>query len=126
MDADTPPAEAEAALEKKKKLTIKERIRKDWPPPRIRIMESCQPHYTAFHLKNIFITFREQPVLKSATWGVQTGDWIGLVGANGVGKTTYLWILAGELEPMVGDVEKSHKDLGVAMLRQEFTDWSFP
>jgi len=61
-------------------------------------------------------------VLKSATWGVQTGDRIGLVGANGAGKTTQLRILAGELEPTAGDVVKSSKDLRVAMLRQEFVD----
>jgi len=85
-------------------------------------MESSQPDYTAMRLENIAITFRDQPVLKSATWGVQTGDRIGLVGANGAGKTTQLRILAGELEPTAGDVVKSHKDLRVAMLRQEFID----
>ena len=104
------------------KLTAEERIRKDRPPPRIRIMESSQPDYTALRLENIAITFRDQPVLSSATWGVQTGDRIGLVGANGAGKTTQLRILAGELEPTAGDVIKSHKDLRVAMLRQEFVD----
>ena len=85
-------------------------------------MESSQPDYTALRLENIAITFRDQPVLQSATWGVQTGDRIGLVGANGAGKTTQLRILAGELEPTAGDVVKSHKDLRVAMLRQEFID----
>lgn len=74
--ADAPPA-------KKEKLTMEERIRKERPPPRIRVMESSQPDYTALRLENIAITFRDQPVLKSATWGVQTGDRIGLVGANG-------------------------------------------
>lgn len=107
---------------KKDRLTAEERIRKERPPPRIRVMESSQPDYTAMRLENIAITFRDQPVLKSATWGVQTGDRIGLVGANGAGKTTQLRILAGELEPTAGDVVKSHKDLRVAMLRQEFID----
>ncbi|KAL7537349.1 hypothetical protein ACHAXR_007755 [Thalassiosira sp. AJA248-18] len=85
-------------------------------------MESSQPDYSALRLENIAITFRDQPVLKSATWGVQTGDRIGLVGANGAGKTTQLRIMAGELEPTAGDVVKSNKDLRVAMLRQEFID----
>lgn len=107
---------------KKNALTAEERIRKERPPPRIRIMESSQPDYAALRLENIAITFRDQPVLKSATWGVQTGDRIGLVGANGAGKTTQLRILAGELEPTAGDIVKSKKDLRVAMLRQEFID----
>ncbi|KAL7464943.1 hypothetical protein ACHAXS_005274 [Conticribra weissflogii] len=116
------PAEDATSPAKREKLTMEERIRKERPPPRIRVMESSQPDYTALRLENIAITFRDQPVLKSATWGVQTGDRIGLVGANGAGKTTQLRILAGELEPTAGDVVKSHKDLRVAMLRQEFID----
>ena len=120
-DAAAPDAAA-AEPAKKGKLTAEERIRKERPPPRIRVMESSQPDYTALRLENIAITFRDQPVLKSATWGVQTGDRIGLVGANGAGKTTQLRILAGELEPTAGDVVKSSKDLRVAMLRQEFID----
>jgi ATPase subunit of ABC transporter with duplicated ATPase domains len=116
------PASAVEEPPKKKRLTAEEKIRKERPPPRIRVMESSQPDYTALRLENIAITFRDQPVLKSATWGVQTGDRIGLVGANGAGKTTQLRILAGELEPTAGDVVKSSKDLRVAMLRQEFID----
>lgn len=103
-------------------VTAEERIRRERPPPRIRIMESSQPDYTALRLEDVAITFRDQAVLKSATWGVQTGDRVGLVGANGAGKTTQLRILAGELEPTAGDVVKSHSDVRVAMLRQEFVD----
>ena len=117
-DDETPSS----PLTKKEKITAEERIRKERPPPRIRIMESSQPDYSALRLENIAITFRDQPVLQSATWGVQTGDRIGLVGANGAGKTTQLRIMAGELEPTAGDVVKSKKDLRVAMLRQEFID----
>eukprot|EP00578_Thalassiosira_sp_NH16_P010815 CAMPEP_0181120878 /NCGR_PEP_ID=MMETSP1071-20121207/24414_1 /TAXON_ID=35127 /ORGANISM="Thalassiosira sp., Strain NH16" /LENGTH=929 /DNA_ID=CAMNT_0023205609 /DNA_START=19 /DNA_END=2808 /DNA_ORIENTATION=- len=122
VETTTTPSPAAQETPKKKKLTAEERIRKDRPPPRIRVMESSQPDYTALRLENIAITFRDQPVLTSATWGVQTGDRIGLVGANGAGKTTQLRIMAGELEPTAGDVIKSNKDLRVAMLRQEFVD----
>ena len=120
--ATTATTEEQQPPSKKIKLTAEERIRKERPPPRIRVMESSQPDYTALRFENIAITFRDQPVLTSATWGVQTGDRIGLVGANGAGKTTQLRILAGELEPTAGDVLKSSKDLRVAMLRQEFID----
>mmetsp|Transcript_1110 Transcript_1110/g.2342 ORF Transcript_1110/g.2342 Transcript_1110/m.2342 type:complete len:973 (-) Transcript_1110:136-3054(-) len=106
----------------KQKLTLEEKIRKERPPPRIRIMESSQPGFAALRLEDVGITFRDQEVLKDVTWGVQTGDRIGLVGANGAGKTTQLRILSGELEPTTGDVVKSSKDLRVAMLRQEFVD----
>eukprot|EP00566_Odontella_aurita_P003157 CAMPEP_0113569900 /NCGR_PEP_ID=MMETSP0015_2-20120614/24668_1 /TAXON_ID=2838 /ORGANISM="Odontella" /LENGTH=972 /DNA_ID=CAMNT_0000472617 /DNA_START=149 /DNA_END=3067 /DNA_ORIENTATION=- /assembly_acc=CAM_ASM_000160 len=117
--------EADAAAApptKKQKLTLEEKIRKERPPPRVRIMESAQPGYAALRLEDVGITFRDQEVLKGVTWGVQTGDRIGLVGANGAGKTTQLRIMNGEMEPTVGDVVKSSKDLRVAVLRQEFVD----
>lgn len=111
---------------KEKSLTLEERIRKERPPPRIRVMESSQPNYSALRLENIGITFRDQQVLKDVTWEVKTGDRIGLVGHNGAGKTTQLRIMAGELEPTTGDVVKSSKDLRVAILRQEFVDELVP
>jgi len=107
---------------KKQKITLEERIRKERPPPRIRVMESSQPNFSSLRLENVGVTFRDQEVVKDVTWGVQTGDRIGLVGHNGAGKTTQLRILAGELEPTTGDVVKSSMSLRVAMLRQEFVD----
>jgi ATPase subunit of ABC transporter with duplicated ATPase domains len=89
-------------------------------------MESAQPNFSSLRLENIGITFRDQEVLKDVTWGVQTGDRIGLVGHNGAGKTTQLKIMNGEMEPTTGDVVKSKKDLRVAMLRQEFVDELLP
>jgi len=107
---------------KSKKVTLEDKIRKDRPPPRIRVMESAQPGFISLRLENIGITFRNQEVLKDVTWGVQSGDRIGLVGKNGAGKTTQLRILSGELEPTTGDVVKSSADLRTAILRQEFVD----
>lgn len=89
-------------------------------------MESSQPNFSSLRLENIGVTFRDQEVLKDVTWGVQTGDRIGLVGHNGAGKTTQLRIMSGELEPTTGDVVKSKSDLRVAMLRQEFVDELIP
>lgn len=109
-----------------KELTLEDKIRKDRPPPRIRVMESSQPGYTSLRLENVGITFRNQEVLKDVTWGVQTGDRIGLVGKNGAGKTTQLRIMSGELEPTTGDVVKSKGDLRVAVLRQEFVEELVP
>jgi len=114
--------EAPATPTKKPKPTLEERIRKERPPPRIRVLESSQPNFSSLRLENVGVTFRDQEVVKDVTWGVQTGDRIGLVGHNGAGKTTQLRILAGELEPTTGDVVKSSKRLRVAMLRQEFVD----
>ena len=90
---DAPPAQ-EAAPQAKP--TLEDKIRKDRPPPRIRVMESSQPGYTSLRLENVGITFRNQEVLKDVTWGVQTGDRIGLVGQVSFSfefGTTLRWLI---------------------------------
>jgi len=120
-EPDAAPAAPEVPV-KKAKPTLEDKIRKERPPPRIRVMESAQPGYVSLRMENVGITFRNQEVLKDVTWGVQSGERIGLVGKNGAGKTTQLRIMSGELEPTTGDVVKSSGDLRTAMLRQEFVD----
>eukprot|EP00980_Cylindrotheca_fusiformis_P014895 scaffold4062_cov137-Cylindrotheca_fusiformis.AAC.1 len=122
VDEATPVVPQTETKQETKRLTLEDKIRKDRPPPRIRVMESAQPGFVSLRLENVGITFRNQEVLKDVTWGVQSGDRIGLVGKNGAGKTTQLRILAGELEPTTGDVVKSSVDLRTAILRQEFVD----
>jgi len=121
VNGDKVASEPEVAV-KKAKPTLEDMIRKERPPPRIRVMESAQPGFVSLRMENVGITFRNQEVLKDVTWGVQSGERIGLVGKNGAGKTTQLRIMAGELEPTTGDVVKSSGDLRTAMLRQEFVD----
>ena len=68
------------------------------------------------------LRFRNQDVLVDASWDVQTGQRVGLVGNNGAGKTTQLRILAGEIDLDGGNLIKSTKDLKVSFLRQEFRE----
>jgi len=53
---------------------------------------------------NLSIQFGAKPLFEnvSATFG--NGNRYGLIGANGCGKSTMMKILAGELEPTVGNV----------------------
>ncbi len=54
----------------------------------------------------VSVTFGEEPLLRDVTWRLGPGDRVGLVGVNGSGKTTLLRLLAGELEPAAGRVER--------------------
>ncbi len=48
--------------------------------------------------------FSHRTILKDFSFLIQQGDRIGIIGANGYGKSTLLNILAGELEPDEGEV----------------------
>jgi ATP-binding cassette subfamily F protein uup len=56
-------------------------------------------------------------VLRDLTATVLRGDKIGLIGANGVGKTTLLQLILGELEPTAGRVRRGTR-LAVAYFDQ--------
>ncbi|MBL1212215.1 MAG: ATP-binding cassette domain-containing protein [Ignavibacteriae bacterium] len=66
------------------------------------------------------VHFGEQIILDNASLSVHEGDRIGLVGRNGVGKSTFLKIISGLMEPDSGNVAKK-KELVVGFLTQEFT-----
>ena len=87
MEFTTDKAITEAEVEVvAETITLEDKIRKERPPPRIRVMENTAQGFTSLRLENVGITFRNQQVLQDVTWGVQTGDRIGLVGANGAGR----------------------------------------
>jgi ABC transport system ATP-binding/permease protein len=48
--------------------------------------------------------FDGRPVLAGVDFGLQRGERVGIVGPNGVGKTTFLRILLGELPPDAGEI----------------------
>jgi len=107
-------------------ISLEQKVRKERPPPRVRIDSSAQPGYVSLRLENVQVIFKNQEVCKDCSWSVQTGDRVGLVGANGGGKTTQLRVLYGEQEPTAGEVVKSAADLRIAFLRQEFVDELVP
>jgi ATP-binding cassette subfamily F protein 3 len=56
--------------------------------------------------------------VEDATWHIQPGDRIGLIGYNGTGKSTLLKVLVGEYTPSKGTVEKS-KETTIGYLHQD-------
>jgi ATP-binding cassette subfamily F protein uup len=56
--------------------------------------------------EDVTVRFGERTLLRKVTWLLGPGDRVALVGVNGSGKTTLMNVLAGELEPSGGKVER--------------------
>ncbi len=65
--------------------------------------------------------YGDRVILRGLTWRLGPGDRVALVGVNGSGKTTVLRILAGELEPDGGAVERG-ATVRLAHLSQDTAD----
>jgi ATP-binding cassette subfamily F protein 3 len=63
----------------------------------------------------------DDPVLRRLSLRIDMDDRIGLIGANGNGKSTFLKLLVGELEPLAGQVARAGK-LKVGYFAQHQTD----
>lgn len=58
-------------------------------------------------LQNLTFEFGARTIVEDATWHIQPGERIGLIGYNGTGKSTLLKLLVGEYLPSAGTVERS-------------------
>jgi len=69
-------------------------------------------------LRSVTVQYSHEPVLERVDLVVEDGDRVCLIGRNGAGKSTLLKVLAGELSPDTGEVER-RDGLRVAQLPQD-------
>lgn len=59
---------------------------------------------------DVNFNFENQPPLFiKADFGIDLSSRIAIVGPNGVGKSTFLKLLMGDIEPKSGDTRKNHR-----------------
>jgi ATPase subunit of ABC transporter with duplicated ATPase domains len=68
---------------------------------------------------DVSISFGSRVVLDGVSLSIGAGDRIGIIAPNGVGKSTLLAVLAGDLEPDAGTVIRSPATTTVLRLAQE-------
>lgn len=54
--------------------------------------------------QNVSLSYGGKPLFKNVNIKFTAGNCYGIIGANGTGKSTFLKVLSGELEPTTGDV----------------------
>jgi ATP-binding cassette subfamily F protein uup len=71
--------------------------------------------------KNLYHSFGDQPLLDHTSLSIETGERICLLGRNGVGKSTLLKMISGQLKPDDGEFNFA-RDIRIAELKQEVPD----
>ena len=69
--------------------------------------------------RRVSVSLAGRPVLSSVSIAVGPASRVGLLGRNGVGKTTLLRVLSGDIVPESGRVVRAPDDLRVGYLEQE-------
>jgi ATP-binding cassette subfamily F protein uup len=72
---------------------------------RIHIEEAEQSGRKVIRARNISYSYGDEEVIRDFSIKIMRGDRIGLIGNNGVGKTTLLRLLLGELQPQTGTLK---------------------
>ena len=77
---------------------------------------------TIFDIEHLEFYFDERPMIKDFTYHVVRHDRIGIVGPNGVGKSTIMNILDGTYEPTSGTIGKG-ETVRIAHFKQELPEF---
>lgn len=86
-------------------------------------------------MEDVSFHYGDTPVLEHLTFQIEQGDYVGLLGPNGSGKTTALKILLGLIEPqegvvkLFGDDVRYFKDaswIGYVPQWIQHSGWNFP
>ncbi len=72
---------------------------------RIYIEEAERSGRKVIRAKNVSYRYGDEPLIEGFSIKIMRGDRIGLIGNNGVGKTTLLRLLLGQLEPQGGTLK---------------------
>ena len=71
---------------------------------------------------NVSVNFSGEPLFKNVDLKFTPGNCYGVIGANGAGKSTFLRVLSGDLEPTTGQVSIK-KGVRMSVLKQDHFEY---
>lgn len=74
-------------------------------------------------LQNVSFFFGARPIIENASWQIERGERIGLVGHNGAGKSTVLRMITGAYRVDEGAINKP-KDVTIGFFNQDLLSFS--
>lgn len=77
-------------------------------------------------LNSVSLGYGRTTVLREVSLDVRKGDFIGVIGPNGSGKTTILRAMLGLLEPLSGDVYRDQSMVCGYVKQRQFLDALYP
>ncbi|MDD2823181.1 MAG: ABC-F family ATP-binding cassette domain-containing protein [Candidatus Daviesbacteria bacterium] len=118
----------------KQRINLQKRVHKlkeklpDLPPEvraiRFRLPEPATVGALPIKALNISKSYGEKEILKGINLSIERGECVALIGPNGVGKSTFIKILMGLLEPNEGEILRE-SNLKVGYYSQEFENLDF-
>jgi len=113
------------AMSRQKKLDKMEVIElaKEKPKPQFNFKEGRTSGKLIFETKDLVIGYNE-PLSRPLDLRMERGQKIALVGANGIGKTTLLRSILGEINPLSGTVQRGDL-LNIGYFEQEAKDANY-
>ena len=110
---------ARARQKKLDKMNIIE-LSKEKPKPEFNFKQGSTSDKLIFEAEDLVIGY-DKPLTKSINFRVERGNKIAIVGANGIGKTTLLRSLLGEIKPLSGNVNVGGNQL-IGYFQQEIKE----
>ena len=77
-------------------------------------------------LKNVTFSFPDTEVLEDVSFTLNDGEYIGILGPNGGGKSTFLRIILGLLKPQKGEVKVTDTNISYISQTTNMNDSNFP
>jgi ATPase subunit of ABC transporter with duplicated ATPase domains len=84
---------------------------RQYPWIRFEYDEKERLHRFAVEVNNLTFAYdgMDKPLIKDLSFAIEAGEKVGIIGENGVGKTTLLKLLEGQLKPQKGSIKWAEK-----------------